>query len=300
MDKLPFAILQQYVNLPTASAEVHPKGADIDSGSTVLVGTARLVRGGELLGLDDRGSSPFPRDNVDVSRFPLILPITIDERTVDKFFNSFTTSVTTTTTTTQTITEIETTIKDEFSFTTPERKPVVQSQDDEQIGAVISSPSVGSSSTSAATTTKTTAYNHVGKVLDISVASPIKKTAGIFSPRSDGGASSDDKNADPPVHLIVLQHGFLGCSYDMKLLQNAMKVELPPYTQVITLLTGWVLVINIFTFQILCAKANEEHTQDSIAQMGKRLAFEVTRYCQGGSIPMYMSFFICSWIHVYM
>jgi hypothetical protein len=222
MDKLPFAVLQQYVNLSLAESS-----ASTDSDRGGLVGTARLVRGGELLGLHDIGSSLFPRDRVDVSRFPLVLPISIDERTVDSFFHSSTAAAATA----QTVTEKDSN-KEESLFSTPERKSVSNPREDESTsssnnalrkGAAIFSPSGGSS------------MNGVGKVLDISMVSPIKKTAGVFSPRANGVANEahgDEKDSDGPVHLIVLQHGFLGCSYDMRLLQNAMKVELPPNTQV--------------------------------------------------------------------
>ena len=235
MDKLPFAVLQQYVNLSSAESS-----ASTDSDRGGLVGTARLVRGGELLGLHDIGSSLFPRDRVDVSRFPLVLPISIDERTVDSFFHSSTAAAATA----QTVTKKDSN-KEESLFSTPERKSVSNPREDESTsssnnalrkGAAIFSPSGGSgSSISSTTSTATTFVNGVGKVLDISMVSPIKKTAGIFSPRANGVANEahgDGKDSDGPVHLIVLQHGFLGCSYDMRLLQNAMKVELPPNTQV--------------------------------------------------------------------
>lgn len=32
--------------------------------------------------------------------------------------------------------------------------------------------------------------------------------------------------------------------------------------------------------QVMCPHSNDEHSQDSIAQMAKRLAFEVTQFCK--------------------
>eukprot|EP01038_Epipyxis_sp_PR26KG_P010970 gene10970-14734_t len=76
--------------------------------------------------------------------------------------------------------------------------------------------------------------------------------------------NNDENDDEPPIHLIVLQHGFLGNSYDMRLIQNIITAELPSYTQV------------------FCPRSNEEqaHSQDSIVQMAKRLAFELLKYCE--------------------
>ncbi len=61
------------------------------------------------------------------------------------------------------------------------------------------------------------------------------------------------------VHVIVLVHGFQGCSHDLKLLKNAISYMYPD-----TL--------------ILCASSNEEKTSGKIARMGIRLASEVKCY----------------------
>ena len=69
-----------------------------------------------------------------------------------------------------------------------------------------------------------------------------------------------------PPHFIVLQHGFLGCSYDMQQLKNCLMAELPAHTYVLT------------------AKANDENNQDTIGEMADRLAAEIVLFCSS-TIP---------------
>lgn len=63
------------------------------------------------------------------------------------------------------------------------------------------------------------------------------------------------------THLIILQHGFLGCSYDMKLLQNALHVEGSPY------------------FHVYIASSNDAYNEEGIAAMANRLTSEIYSYC---------------------
>jgi hypothetical protein len=85
-----------------------------------------------------------------------------------------------------------------------------------------------------------------------------------FDARSDTTAKIRAAPLTKPTknHLVVLQHGFLGTSYDMRLIENAITMEMPN------------------NFQVFCPKSNLEHSQDSIAQMAKRMAFEVMQYCK--------------------
>jgi hypothetical protein len=74
-------------------------------------------------------------------------------------------------------------------------------------------------------------------------------------------ANSGD-NSSVAVHLVVLQHGFLGCGADMALLKNAIRMELPSHVKV------------------FIPTSNEGKEGDSIAQMGARLAVELLDFCR--------------------
>ena len=80
------------------------------------------------------------------------------------------------------------------------------------------------------------------------------RTSGVLAPTSFA-----DGEAAP--HLIVLQHGFQGHSYDMGLLVNHFAIELPARST-----------------HVLAARSNEKKNEDSIVEMGKRLAAEVVSY----------------------
>lgn len=67
---------------------------------------------------------------------------------------------------------------------------------------------------------------------------------------------SDETN----VHLVILQHGFLGFSHDMKLLSHALSVEGAPH---------------VHTY-IACS--NDDHNDDGIGSMADRLASEIYSY----------------------
>jgi hypothetical protein len=78
---------------------------------------------------------------------------------------------------------------------------------------------------------------------------------------------------DQGVHLIILQHGFQGNSYDMRLLSNFLSIELShdnvvQYTSKNSLLST------------LCARSNEEHSDESIEVMGGKLAEEIIEFCK--------------------
>lgn len=64
-----------------------------------------------------------------------------------------------------------------------------------------------------------------------------------------------------PIHLVVMQHGFEGCYYDMRHLQNFFRLLFPH-------------------LQIYVARSNQDLTYDSIDDMGKRLAEEILTYCK--------------------
>jgi hypothetical protein len=63
------------------------------------------------------------------------------------------------------------------------------------------------------------------------------------------------------VHLIVLQHGFQGNSWDMRLLQSYISVELPEHVDV------------------LVATSNEIDSEKSIIESAEALAREIVDYC---------------------
>lgn len=73
---------------------------------------------------------------------------------------------------------------------------------------------------------------------------------------------SGDSSSVAALHLVVLQHGFLGCGGDMGLLKNAIRTELPSHVEV------------------LIPTSNEGKEGDSIAQMGARLAVELMEFCR--------------------
>lgn len=66
----------------------------------------------------------------------------------------------------------------------------------------------------------------------------------------------DDKEIP---HLIILVHGFQGKSFDMRLLRNTISLIFP-------------------SAEIYSAKSNNDHNEDSIKEMSKRLAKEVMDY----------------------
>jgi len=75
-------------------------------------------------------------------------------------------------------------------------------------------------------------------------------------------ANSGDSSSVSALHLVVLQHGFLGCGADMALLKNAIRTELPSH------------------MEVFIPTSNEGKEGDSIAQMGARLAVELLDFCR--------------------
>jgi hypothetical protein len=75
-------------------------------------------------------------------------------------------------------------------------------------------------------------------------------------------ANSGDSSSVAALHLVVLQHGFLGCGADMALLKNAIRTELPSH------------------MKVFIPTSNEGKEGDSIAQMGARLAVELLDFCR--------------------
>jgi hypothetical protein len=75
-------------------------------------------------------------------------------------------------------------------------------------------------------------------------------------------ANSGDSSCVAALHLVVLQHGFLGCGADMALLKNAIRTELPSH------------------MKVFIPTSNEGKEGDSIAQMGARLAVELLDFCR--------------------
>lgn len=71
------------------------------------------------------------------------------------------------------------------------------------------------------------------------------------------------------MHLFVLQHGFQGSSFDLRVFKNIISVALPDAL-------------------FLCATANENNTNGDIFEMGQRLADEVHQYiresCPGSQL----------------
>ena len=61
------------------------------------------------------------------------------------------------------------------------------------------------------------------------------------------------------MHLFVLQHGFQGSSFDVRVFKNVISIALPDAL-------------------FLCAQANEKDSDLDIFEMGKKLAEEVHQY----------------------
>lgn len=93
----------------------------------------------------------------------------------------------------------------------------------------------------------------------LSRLSSVVTTRAIHSPFI---AKSGDSSSVAALHLVVLQHGFLGCGGDMGLLKNAIRTELPSHVEV------------------FIPTSNEGKEGDSIAQMGARLAVELMEFCR--------------------
>lgn len=71
------------------------------------------------------------------------------------------------------------------------------------------------------------------------------------------------------MHLFVLSHGFQGSSFDMRVFKNIVSIAMPDAL-------------------FLCATANEHDSDQSILEMGQRLAHEVDQYiresCPGSQL----------------
>ena len=79
----------------------------------------------------------------------------------------------------------------------------------------------------------------------------------------------------PIHHIVCLQHGFLGNSYDMATLKNALAFEMS------TLCAE----NENEKFHFLCAKSNDEDNQDSIENTATRLAVEVAAFISDKVAP---------------
>ena len=64
------------------------------------------------------------------------------------------------------------------------------------------------------------------------------------------------------VHLVILQHGYLGTSHDMRLLSNILTSDGPD------------------NLLILTATANNKHNEDTIENTASRLSIEVVTFCR--------------------
>lgn len=65
-----------------------------------------------------------------------------------------------------------------------------------------------------------------------------------------------------PTHLFVMMHGFQGSSQDLRLFGSTLLIAFPDA-------------------QVLYAKSNDDHNEDSIRAMSTRLADEVISFCRG-------------------
>lgn len=83
------------------------------------------------------------------------------------------------------------------------------------------------------------------------------------SSESDDDEDKDQSFISTYTNVIILVHGFQGCSNDMRLLANTIQTVLPQNTIV------------------LCAKSNDRHNEDSIQTMAHRLIEEVLEFCRG-------------------
>lgn len=71
-----------------------------------------------------------------------------------------------------------------------------------------------------------------------------------FTSTSDCYSSYDPclsfEQSTTPVHLIILQHGFQGTSYDMRLIRNALHMEFPHYLVSVVLIILFILILILF------------------------------------------------------
>lgn len=250
LERVPFGILQQYVEWePKRHAEVVvEEPLSVSAGPSKGVGTLALYRGGQLLHVPDAVHSHYPKDKLKIQRLESIAPLKVEEQDLIQLFVE------------------KCSVKEkgddaatghkvkETRYSTPNKRPIVtatssrvgsSSQDNanaERDGALFVSPQSIRQATSA-------------RLIDISVAvnksSTPNKLLNVFSPgkgvphgceedakksssamEGNRGSSRSSSHEEEVVHLIVLQHGFLGNSFDMRLLHNAMVAELPSCTHV--------------------------------------------------------------------
>lgn len=235
---------------------------DEDLSQSLAVGTVSLTRGGQLLGIDDNEYSTYSKDNIDVLKYDALSPFPL---TTEQLADIFVDSDPLSSDAIERVGRMITPVKRAIVTATSSRAVSWQQDRDKGIdnGGMCMSSSLFESPTRPVVPTT--------KVVDISVkfhsnttknSSPIKSSASassVFSPsvkamhgysnkedynKTDSDSvhaclstSSEEDESDTPVHLIVMQHGFLGSSYDLRLLQNAVSVELPDYTHVSNLIT---------------------------------------------------------------
>ena len=88
------------------------------------------------------------------------------------------------------------------------------------------------------------------------------------SPPRPCGYGSEEEVPLSRHHVIVLQHGFLGNSYDMRLMRNSLALDMSTGSE----------TDRGERFHYLCASSNDENNQDSIEDMAARLAQEVATF----------------------
>ena len=129
----------------------------------------------------------------------------------------------------------------------------------------------------------------------------------------DDATPSSGRNVSGP-HVIILQHGFKGTAYDMRLLRNCISALFPENTHVSHLrLTNYLFtsvrlclismlsIMKIYTciYNIICirimqvysAETNELKSDDSIEAMGNRLAVEVHGLLKSEPVRLFFQYY---------
>lgn len=110
-----------------------------------------------------------------------------------------------------------------------------------------------------------------------------------FDEDMDSSAKYSSPKDSSPKHLVVLQHGFLGCRHDMRLLAQALaqlsdclSCSSPTSSAYKEALANSSIKTGEWYENILLLKAtsNEGQFLDSIIDMGKKLAQEIFFFCQ--------------------
>jgi hypothetical protein len=104
----------------------------------------------------------------------------------------------------------------------------------------------------------------------------------VFGKKSNESVKMKYRVNKEGVHLIIMQHGLQGCSYDFSHWNHLISAEFPHAL-------------------ILCAESNNSHNEESITNMAERLVVEIVLFCKVSllanlrysSLECLKSFFSC-------